>query len=166
METDIPRLNNCQKYAFDAIVSSVMEKKGQTFFVYGYGGTGKTFLRTTVLNFVRRKGKIALVFASSGIATLLLPGGRTPHTLFKIPLDIKQNSMCNIKKNTHLVELIAQTSLIIWDEAPVNHKYYFEALDRSLRDILSDTNPATQNSFFSSITVIFGGDFQQTLPVI
>jgi hypothetical protein len=74
--------------------------------------------------------------------------------------------MCNIKKNTHLAELIAQTSLIIWDEAPVNHKYCFEALDHSLRDILSDTNHAAQNSFFGGITVIFGGDFLQTLPVI
>jgi hypothetical protein len=55
--------------------------------------------------------------------------------------------MCNIKKNTHLAELIAQTSLIIWDEALVNRKFCFEALDRSLRDILSDTNPAAQNSF-------------------
>jgi hypothetical protein len=166
METDIPRLNNCQKYAFDAIISSVMEKKGQTFFVYGYRGTSKTFLWTTLLIFVRGKGKISLVLASSGIATLLLPGGRTPHSRFKMPLDIKQNSICNIKKNTHLAELIAQTSLIIWDEAPVNHKYCFEAMDRLVRDILSDTNPAAQNSFFGGITIIFCGDFRQTLPVI
>jgi hypothetical protein len=46
--------------------------------------------------------------------------------------------MCNVK-NTHLSELIIQTSLIIWDEAPVNHSYCFEALDRTLRDILLDT---------------------------
>jgi ATP-dependent DNA helicase PIF1 len=50
-----------------------MEKKGQTFFVYRYGGTGKTFLWTTLLNFVRGKGKIALAVASSKIAALLLP---------------------------------------------------------------------------------------------
>jgi hypothetical protein len=44
------------------------------FFVYGYGRTGKTFLWTTLLNSVRSKGKIALAVASSGIASLLLPG--------------------------------------------------------------------------------------------
>ena len=82
-----------------------------------------------------------LAVASSGIAALLLPGGRTPHSRFKIPLDIWENSMCSIKKSTHLSELIQQTSLIIWDEAPVNHRHCFEALNRTLRDILSDINP-------------------------
>jgi hypothetical protein len=100
VQTNIPRLNSCQKNVFDAICNSVMNKEGRTFFVYGYGGTGKTFLWTTILNFIRDQGKIALAIASSGIAALLLPRGRTPHSWFKIPLDIKQNSMCSIKKHT------------------------------------------------------------------
>jgi hypothetical protein len=113
-----------------------------------------------LLNFKRSKGKVALAVASSGIAALLLPGGRTPHSHFKIPLDIKQNSMCGMKKNTHLSELIVQTDLIIWVEAPINHKYCFEALDRTLRDILTDTNPAAQNLYFGGKQLCFGGDFR------
>jgi hypothetical protein len=148
VQTNIPRLNNNQRIAFDAICSSIMNSEGQTFFVYGYGGTGKTFLWTTLLNFVRGQGKIALAVASSGITTLLLPGSRTPHSGFKIPLDIKQNSMCNIEKHTQLSKLIQQTSLIIWDKAPVNHKYCFEALDHTLRDILTCSNAAAQNTLF------------------
>jgi len=74
--------------------------------------------------------------------------------------------MCSIKKNTHLAELIQQTSLIVWDEAPVNHKYLFEALDRSLRDILSENRPNAQDKQFGGITVALGGDFRQTLPVV
>jgi ATP-dependent DNA helicase PIF1 len=62
--------------------------------------------------------------------------------------------------------LIQQTFLIIWDEAPFNHKYCFEALDHTLRDILIDSNAAAQNNLSGGITVVFGGDFQQTLPVI
>jgi hypothetical protein len=166
VENDVPRLNTSQKYIFDAICNFVFNNEGRTFFVYGYGGTGKTFLWTTLLNFIWGSGKIALVVSSSGIAALLLPGGRTPHSHFKIPLETKHNYMCNVKKNTHLAELIIQTSLIIWDEAHVNHSYCFEALDRTLRDILSNTNPDAQNRQFGGKTVILGGYFRQTLPVI
>jgi hypothetical protein len=166
VENDVLRLNTSQKFVFNEIYNSVFNNEGRTFFVYGYGGTGKTFLWTTLLNFIRGQGKIALAVASSGIAALLLPGDRTPHSRFKIALDIKQNSMCNVKKNTHLFELIIQASLIIWDEAPVNHSYCFDALDRTLRDILSDTILDAQNRQFGGKTFVLGGDFRQTLPVI
>jgi hypothetical protein len=139
VENDIPKLNANQNQVFAAIYNSIFNNSGQTFFIYGYGGMGKTFLWTSLLNFIRSYEKIALVVASSGIAALLLHGGRTPHSRFKIPLEIKQNSMCNVKKNTQLSELIVQSSQIIWDEAPVNHSYCFEALDRMLRDILSES---------------------------
>ncbi|XP_044361853.1 ATP-dependent DNA helicase PIF1-like [Triticum aestivum] len=166
LHDNLSMLNNNQKDVFDAIYNSMMNAEGQTFFVYGYGGTGKTFLWTTLLNSVRSKGKIALAVASSGIASLLLPWGRTPHSCFKIPLDISQSSMCSIKKNTHLAELIQKTSLIVWDEAPANHRYCFEALDRTLRDILSEIRQNAENKQFGGITVVLGGDFRQTLPVI
>ncbi|WVZ93004.1 hypothetical protein U9M48_039027 [Paspalum notatum var. saurae] len=68
---NMSRLNNNQKDVFDAIYDSVIGDRGRTFFVYGYGGTGKTFFWTTLLNSVRSQGKIALAIASSGIASLL-----------------------------------------------------------------------------------------------
>jgi hypothetical protein len=73
--------------------------------------------------------------------------------------------MCGIKK-THMHELIVQTALIIWDEEPVNHKYFFDAIDCTLRDILTDSNHAAQNLYFDGKTIVFGGDFRQTLPAI
>jgi hypothetical protein len=89
-----------------------------------------------LLNSVRTKGKIALAVASSGIAALLLPGGRTPHSRFNLPLEIQADSVCAIKKNTQLAELIKHITLMLWDEAPVNHRHCFEALDHTLRDIM------------------------------
>ncbi len=50
------------------------------FFVDGPGGTGKTFLYNLILGRVRCERRIALVVASSGIAALLLDGGRTAHS--------------------------------------------------------------------------------------
>lgn len=129
----LSKLNDTQKTIYHIIDQSVQNNYGQTFFVFGFGGTGKAFLWTILLNNIRARGKIALAVASSGIAALLLPGGRTPHSRFRIPLDVQEHFMCAIKKNTKLSALIEQMSLIIWDEAPVNHKHLFEALDRTLK---------------------------------
>lgn len=162
----VGQLNLNQKQIFDTIQYSVSNNCGHTFFVYGYGGTGKTFLWNTLLNSTRSQGKIALAVASSGIAALLLPGGRTPHSRFRIPLRLDEYSVCPIKKDTKLGELLQHTSLIIWDEAPVNHRHCFEALDRTLRDIMSSMDPTSAAKQFGGLTVVLGGDFRQTLPVI
>ncbi|GKB39595.1 ATP-dependent DNA helicase PIF1-like protein [Tanacetum coccineum] len=90
----------------------------------------------TIISRLRSERKIVLAVASSGIASLLLPGGRTAHSRFVIPLELVENSTCGIKQNTHLAELLQQVELIIWDEAPMTQKYAFEALDRTLRNIL------------------------------
>ena len=59
-----------------------------------------------------------LCVASSGIAALLLQGGRTAHSTFKIPIPCHESSVCNIKNNSALADLIRSADLIIWDEAP------------------------------------------------
>jgi hypothetical protein len=41
---NITRLNKNQRHVYDAIYNSIMNDEGKTFFVYGHGGTGKTFL--------------------------------------------------------------------------------------------------------------------------
>lgn len=66
----------------------------RAFFVDGPGGTGKTFLYTVLLAAVRARGGIALSVASSGIAALLLEGGRTAHSRFKIPIQLDEASTC------------------------------------------------------------------------
>ena len=46
-----------------------------------------------LLAFVRKDKKVALLVASSGIAALLLEGGKTAHARFKIPLNSDGESM-------------------------------------------------------------------------
>ena len=104
--------------------------------------------------------------ASSGIAALLLPGGRTAHSRFKIPLNVTEDSICDIKKGTMLAELLIKTDLIIWDEAPMSHRHTFETLDRTLRDLLSTENSLASEKPFGGKTILLGGDFRQILPVI
>nr|XP_034897676.1 ATP-dependent DNA helicase pif1-like [Populus alba] len=137
----MPLLNPCQRNIYDFVITSILQKKQALIFVHGHGGTGKTFLWHTIINRVRSEGSIVLVVASSGIASLLLPGGRTAYSRFKIPLEVNESSTCEIKHNTHLSQLLEMTSLIVWDEAPMNNRFCFEALDKSLRDVLRLNNP-------------------------
>jgi hypothetical protein len=84
----------------------VINKEGKLFFVYGSGGTSKTFVWTTLLFHLRGQGKIVLEVASSGIASLLLLGGRTAHSRFKIPIDLHDESTCNITQQMKVAELV------------------------------------------------------------
>ena len=106
------------------------------YFIDGPGGTGKTFLYKLILSKIRSNEQIALAVASSGLAAVLLPNGRTSHSRFKIPLKIHETSICNIKCQSSLAELIQTAEIIIWDEAPMLSRYAFEAVDRTLQDIM------------------------------
>ncbi|KAK4510430.1 uncharacterized protein ATC70_012169 [Mucor velutinosus] len=157
------QMNATQKHVFDTITSSINSNTNSShFFLQGPAGTGKTFIYNTLCHFYRSQGKIVLCVASSGIAALLLPGGRTSHSRFAIPLNIHEQSVCAIKKNDDLADLIRETSLIIWDEVPMQHRYCFEAFDRTLRDICSRGDEVT----FGGIPVVLGGDFAQIPPVV
>ncbi|XP_019195804.1 PREDICTED: uncharacterized protein LOC109189646 [Ipomoea nil] len=160
------KLTEKQSFIYDTIIQDIAVNKGGLFFVYVYGGTGKTFLWRAFSAVVRCKGQIVLNVASSGIASLLLPGGRTAHSRFAIPIAINEDSTCNIKQGSDLAELLIKTSLIIWDEAPMMHKHCFDALDRTMQDLLRFVDPHSSMKTFGGKTVILGGDFRQNLPVV
>jgi hypothetical protein len=159
-------LNADQRIAFETIVDRVRDNKPGLFFVSGHGGTGKTFLWNSLVAYLRGYKRIVLTVASSGVASLLLPGGRTAHSRFKIPIDLDDNGVCDIRRCTMLSALIESASLIIWDEALMTHRRCFEALDRSLRDVLSEHDSKLADIPFGGKIVVLGGDLRQILPVI
>ena len=156
----IPLLNVEQKAAYNTIMDAVSTNQSKTFFLHGPAGTGKTFVYNTLCHSLRSQSKIVLCVASSGIASLLLQGGRTVHFRFKVPIQIHETSMCSIKKGTSLAELLKRADLIVWDEAPMQHRHIAEAINCTLKDIREDQHQ------FGGLTVVFGGDFKQILPVI
>ncbi|CAN0880775.1 ATP-dependent DNA helicase PIF1 [Linum grandiflorum] len=109
---------------------------------------------------------IALVVASSGIAATLLPGGVTAHSRFKIPIDVDHSSTCAIKKGTTLARLIEQATLIVWDEASMVHRLSFEAVDRTLCDLMNTHTSGPGYKPFGGKIVLLRGYFRQTLPVV
>ncbi len=142
------------------------KKEGKLLFVYGSGGTDKTFIWTTLLSRLRGQGKIVLAIASSRIASLLLLGGRTAHSRFKILIDLHDESTCNITQQMKVAELVCKADLIIWDEAPMMHYRAFEAADHTLRDLMQLDDAHATEKVFGGKTMVLGGDFQQILPVV
>ena len=87
-------------------MESVNNNTGKTFFLHSAGGCGKTFVCNTITAAVHSQGKIALCVASSGITSLLLEGGRTAHSTFKIPLQVNNTSFCKISRLMHVYPLL------------------------------------------------------------
>ncbi|KAL5177020.1 hypothetical protein HKD37_08G022846 [Glycine soja] len=68
-----------QASIYNEIVEAVNKDEGGMFFLYGYGGTGKTYIWKTLASSLRADNKIVIMVASSGIASLLLPGDLSHH---------------------------------------------------------------------------------------
>ncbi|CAN1760453.1 ATP-dependent DNA helicase PIF1 [Linum perenne] len=146
-------------------MTSIDNNDGKLFFLYGHGGIGKTYLYKCIISEIRSRGRIALVVASSSIATTLLPDASTTHSLFKIPLEVYHSSTCAIRKGTQQVELLKAATLIIWDEAPMIHRLSFEAVDRTMCDLMdtplswSDYKPYGDGDYLASLKEAYPTEF-------
>ncbi|RCV30475.1 hypothetical protein SETIT_6G097900v2, partial [Setaria italica] len=150
-DMELPKhLNDEQKATYNEILTAVDRDGGGLFFVDGPGGMGKTFLYRALLATVRGQGKIALATATSGVAASIMPGGRTAHSRFKIPLRIDDGAICSFTKQSGTAKLLQMTK-----------RQAIEALDKSMCDIMDIPNLP-----FGGKTVVFGGDFRQVLPVV
>ncbi|CAF4947498.1 unnamed protein product [Pieris macdunnoughi] len=158
----VPRLNPEQKLVFENVVQKIESGEGGLFFLDAPGGTGKTFLLNLLLAQIRKDKGVAVAVASSGIAATLLNGGRTAHSVLKLPLNLAHEEMpvCNITKNSDRGRMLQQCKLLVWDECTMSHKRAIEALDRTIKDIKSNL------SIMGGMVVLLAGDFRQTLPVI
>ena len=161
---DSLHLNADQQLAFDSVRSLVDNQAppnaSNVIFIDGPAGTGKTYLYRKVLHYVRSTRRIALAVAFSGIAALLLPGGRTAHSRFRLPVPLPaEGCTCNIKAQSVAARLLRDSSVIVFDEAPMCHKDIFSAVDTLLQELLNCRLP------FGGKPVLLGGDWRQIPPV-
>jgi len=91
-----------QKLVNKSTASAVLNGRSGLFFLDAPGGTGKTFLISLLLAYIRSQGGISLALASLGISATLLDGGRTTHSALKLPLEMHfaEVPMCNISKGS------------------------------------------------------------------
>jgi hypothetical protein len=157
-----PLLVPDQRAAYNAILHHVEENKGGIFFLDARGGAGKTFILNLLLAKIRKRKKIALAVASSGIASTLLRGDRTAHFAFKLPLNLwhGDHPVCDTSKGSGQAKVLQQCTAIIWDECTMAHKKALEALHHTLQDLRGN------NEVMGGSTVVLAGDFRQTLPII
>ncbi|KAL0342560.1 UNVERIFIED_CONTAM: hypothetical protein Scaly_1918600 [Sesamum calycinum] len=156
----VSKLNPSQLHAFNIIKHVIMRKQSATFFIDGPGGTGKTFLNRVLLVSFRNVGFIMVATATSGIAAIQLPGGRTAHSKLKIPIKLDSSSRCNFSKQSEVCQLLDRATAILWDEAPIADKKASETVDRTLREMFGVDFP------FGGKIMILGDDFHQVVLVV
>ncbi|CAH1447481.1 unnamed protein product [Lactuca virosa] len=99
-------LNPEQKFVYDEIMRHVHNDIPGVFFIDGPGGTEKTFLYKALVANIRSCGHIALVISSSGVAANNMLGGRTAHSRFTIPINLENNSVCKISRQSGTAQLL------------------------------------------------------------
>ncbi|KAI0503732.1 hypothetical protein KFK09_014671 [Dendrobium nobile] len=156
----IHTLNSNQKNAFEEIINRVNQKCNDMFFIDGPEGTDKTYLYRVILSTLKSDCHIAIATATSGVAASILPGCRTTHSRFKIPINSTETTLCAITKQSGLAQLLKQSSIIIWDEAPMVKRTAIKTLNRTMKDIMNSSIS------FGGKVIVFGCDFRQVLSVV
>ncbi|XP_011313387.1 ATP-dependent DNA helicase PIF1-like [Fopius arisanus] len=157
------QLNSEQRTIVESVRQTVLNRNSfggdRYFFIDGPGGSGKTFIYTTLYHLLKGDEKVVCTMAFTGIAATLLPQGKTVHRTFKLPIAIYNDSSPTIKVQSQDAKYLQSVDLFIWDEAPMAPRHALELVDRTLRDIMNSTEP------FGGKIMILGGDFRQLLPV-
>lgn len=150
-----------QKEVFNAVVDAALTNTPSQIFVDGKAGTGKTFLVNAICSKLRSLRHIVLPMATAASAALLYPGGRTTHSTFKVPVnDNNEFLQSSISTDSPRAQLIKETSLIIWDEAPMANRGVLACVNDVCQKIMKSNVP------FGGKSVVLLGDFRQTSPVI
>ena len=171
---NFPKLNKDQLHVFNTLKNLLeesieyskrgkvpRENNGTIVFLDAPGGTGKTFTLNVLISWVVMKDKLVAASAASGIASTMLHNGRTAHNQFKLPINITQDSVCNISKQQDLASFLQDVLLIIIDEATMLDRYCYECLDRTLKDFTEE-----ESTRFGGKCTLISGDFRQLLEVI
>lgn len=150
MKAEFDRTNHEQQLAFDMIA-----KTGQSFFLTGRAGTGKT----TFLKMVQEAvGKNFIVVAPTGVAAVNA-GGKTIHSFFGLELGV----LCPWdvgQMNGDKISLVHHIDTIIVDEVSMVRCDIIDAMDRTLRHYRRRSAP------FGGVQMVFVGDMFQLEPVV
>lgn len=139
-----------QRYAFDMIA-----KTGNSFFLTGRAGTGKTTFLKNIQNAV---DKNFIVLAPTGVAAINA-GGQTIHSFFAFNFGVLGPGDYG-QLNRDKVSMVRDVDTIIIDEVSMVRCDVIDAIDRTLRVYRRSSAP------FGGIQMVFVGDPFQLEPVV
>jgi len=84
------QLNDKQKEIVDLVLnrSDTNNHNSNCIYIDGPGGSGKTFIYTTIYHLAKIQNKRICTMAFTGIAATLLPAGKTVHKTFGLPVPL------------------------------------------------------------------------------
>ena len=163
-------LNQEQLHAADTVIEAVREasllrnaglpeNRERLFYIDGRAGTGKTYLYNYIISVLRQDNYNVSTSAWTGIAAVLLHGGRTIHSTFKVPVSKDDKLHCIVNNQSEYANYLRSIDVFILDEASMISKPVLEAIDALMQDICQSPLP------FGGKVFVLGGDFRQTLPI-
>lgn len=146
------QLNDDFKYALDTI-----EKGGNSLFITGKAGTGKSTLLQLFRNTTKKK---CAVLAPTGVAALNVQG-QTIHSFFGFPPRIITASEAGQKvSRKDLLRMYKNLEVLIIDEISMVRADMLDGMDKFLRVNRENFRP------FGGVQVVFFGDLFQLPPVV
>jgi len=124
---------------------------------------GKTFLYNTIIQALEAAKRNNIAAATTGIAAVVLLGGRTAHSAYKIPLNARPDMKPRLYAHLELGEAIKKADVLIIDEISMMHCHVLDYIDRQVRDLMGKDK---RHLPFGGKIVLMSGDFKQLMPVV
>ena len=103
--------------------------------------------------------------APTGIAALLLAGGRTIHNTFSIPITVQEETSSQMSYEHWQCERLRNADIIIVDEISMLHSTVFHHMNKVLQSMYRADQPERTLPFAGKI-IVMGGDWKQLMPIV
>ncbi|GAC1387120.1 MAG: PIF1 family DEAD/DEAH box helicase [Candidatus Saccharimonadales bacterium] len=131
---------------------------GESVFLTGPAGSGKTHVLNEFIRYSRKSGKIVAVTATTGLAATHL-NGNTIHAWSGMGILDEIPPHFNERLSKSRRDIIANTDILIIDEVSMLHDYRLDIVNTIAKEVRGNSQP------FGGLQIILCGDFFQLPPV-